>query len=205
MEKKILFGFLLFITFNCYSQAINPFKYYTKVWNDPNLMGCKINVLIYTKGDSIKAYKTHFCDAIGGGASILKGHYYEEKSVMGFSYFNPIDENGNLSKTDSMQFEFRFESNGNQMKLLEFSGGGPVDINELTLSQIRYSFTGASKNFRDLPNTKSNIIGKIDCKKVKIELIEIGKKEEIGKTIDFWYKVRIDDKIGWLFGGLTLG
>ena len=42
-------------------------------------------------------------------------------------------------------------------------------------------------------------------KKVKIELIEIGKKEEIGKTIDFWYKVRIDDKIGWLFGGLTLG
>lgn len=204
MKKKMLFFVLLVMAFDCYCQLNNPFKYYTKKWDDPDLMECEEKVLIYAKGDSVKAFFRYFCNATGGGFSILIGHCYENNNVKGFSYFNQLDENYSLSKTDSAQFELKFESNGDKLRITEKYSSDNQETKELTLSQLRYSFFGANRNFREYPNTKSFIIGKIDCKKEIIELIEIGNKEDIGGVVDFWYKIKIGDKIGWMYGGLNL-
>lgn len=78
------------------------------------------------------------------------------------------------------------------------------DCSDLVLSDLKYSFSGDISDFRELPNMKSRILSKVDPAKIRIELLDIGNFEKEVEIPDFWYKVRINGVVGWIFGGLNL-
>ncbi len=76
--------------------------------------------------------------------------------------------------------------NGWQLKLLKQS----IDV---PLTDVR--------NVREMPSISSKIISKIDFGKIKLELLQIGPFEKIGTKIGFWYKIKIENSEGWVYGG----
>ena len=90
--------------------------------------------------------------------------------------------------------------NSNKSKIQLINGGSPL---EMQLIETSYNFIGV-RNFRDNPKVTSKILNKVDLSKIQVKLIEIGNVETIGKETDFWYKVKINDIEGWIFGGLSL-
>lgn len=55
---------------------------------------------------------------------------------------------------------------------------------------------------RSLPGTKGKILGYYGVGTEGIVLERTGKREKIGKATSHWYKLRIGEKEGWIFGNL---
>lgn len=64
----------------------------------------------------------------------------------------------------------------------------PIEIK--TALEIEYNWTNDNVNFREEPNTNSNIIKTLD-KRIKVEVVK--------KVSDEWTKVKWDEKIGYIY------
>jgi hypothetical protein len=169
----------------------NGLYYYTRSWEDPTLFGCYERILMSINGNNVNAYSFSYCDGTGGGSSFLTGK--KNGSIISGKM------NGEMMfNIEMIPDEFRIKFN------YKINGLNEIQSSELFATYPKYSFVGKIKNMRELPSTTSNVLLKVDLTKTKIQLLEIGKSEMIGKTIDCWFKVKINGVEGWLFGGLNL-
>lgn len=208
-KRNILFGTILFLfTLNCYCQAAkNNLFQYSKTWQESDMTEYKTQTLLNIKNDSVYILRTYYCDATGGGKSFAVGSRADH-TITSVSYtplFENLEEfdNGPTS-IDTIQLKIVLSTDRMHLKTTSYNYAGPEINLEEKFCALNYTFIGGIKNFREFPTIKSQIISKIDVTQSKIELLEIGKPEKIGKKFDQWYKVAINNKIGWIFGGLEL-
>jgi hypothetical protein len=102
--------------------------------------------------------------------------------------------------TPSGNFQLKIEN----LKL-KLSGAARVDHDEIPSYNGKHFFNGES--LTDLliePKIGSKVLMSniINNDEMGVEIIEIGNYEKINGEYNLWYKVKINDKIGWVFGGL---
>ena len=194
MKIIVMFSFLLCITINVFSQDSAEFKMYKqRVMTDG--LDCGEEVIILSiKADNVKAYYQAYVDYAGYITTFFQGNL-----------------NGTLisgNKITTQIFEGQDQGTRKEKFKIEFINGKlNVDDNPDLIERVdlNYSFNwDGFKNFRELPNTSSKVITKINTEKSKILLLEIGSVETISNKIDFWYKVNLNEAIGWIFGGLSI-
>lgn len=71
-------------------------------------------------------------------------------------------------------------------------------------NRISFRFNKGSGNVRERPEVTSKILTKVNAQTSGIEMLEIGPYSRFGQLMDFWYKIRVDGKEGWIFGGLEI-
>ena len=201
MNKKFIICCGLFLVcFLVSAQNSNQLKYYTRTWEDPDLYGCSEKILIYTDGDSVSAYCFFFCDAIGGTSSYLVGKS-SGNTISGIRYIPKYYDDGGFMGLYDYKFKIVIAADKSTIKYYSSLDSDP---GVLLPSDAKYTFYGGIEEVRDFPSGSSKVVFQTNVKKDWIRVLKIGKFEKIGESYDFWYEVKIDNKTGWLFGGLNL-
>ncbi len=66
----------------------------------------------------------------------------------------------------------------------------------------KITIVGNKVNVRESPNTGAKVLFQLEMRDV-CDLLEKGSKEKIGDKMDYWYKISINNKTGWVFGAFT--
>lgn len=137
-----------------------------------------------------------------GWASQGNADYYisgslKNKSYSGNVYFIGCENN---CKTPVGQFELTIKDSK-----LKLTGNTNVGHNEIPIYKGKHFFDiGNQSNLMSEANRKARILIKnfTNDHKKGVEILEIGKYEKINDEYNLWYKVKINNMIGWVFGGL---
>lgn len=201
-KHLFLYLYLLFTTFDGISQTSPNLRFYQKNYTDSEHEGGYERILIITTGNNVRALYNSYFDTIGGRMSCLIGQINKSK-ITGTSFVFLSNEGGEFLGIEEHKFKISFSA----AKLrIRYTVGNTfsIDYSELVLSDLKYSFSGDITDLRKLPNMKSKVLSKVDPAKTKIELLDIGNFEKEVEICDFWYKVKINGVVGWIFGGLYL-
>lgn len=201
-KHLFLYLFLFFTALNAISQTSSNIKMYEKVYTDAEHQGGYERILISTTGSNIKALYNVYFDSMGGRMSCLSGKV-AGSTINGISYVFLAGEGGEFYGIEEQKFKIEIAVDKSKIKYYLYSTPD-AEGTEMVLTDFKYSFIGGISNLRELPNSKSKILSKVDLLKTKIELIDIGNFEKIGAASNFWYKVKINEVEGWLFGCLSL-
>jgi len=192
---------MLLFSLQVLAQENNQLQFYTRTWNDPNLYGCTEKLLLFKQGDSVRAYCNSFCDAVGGTRSFLVAKT-SGNTISGIRYIPQYYDDGEFMGLYDYSFKIIVMPDNSIIQYYSTSDSGPV---VLSLSDAKYKFYGGIKEVTLSPTPSSKVVFQTDVKNDRILILRIGKFEKIGDTYDFWYEVQVDNKQGWLFGGLNLG
>ena len=189
-----MFSILTYLTINVFSQDSAELRSYKQRVITDGLDCGEEAIILSIKANNVKAYYQAYADYAGYITTFYQG-----------------DLNGSLilgNKITTQIFEGQDQGTRKEKFKIEFTNGKlKVDDNPDFIERVdlNYSFNwDGFKNFRELPNTSSKVITKINTEKSKILLLEIGSVETISNKIDFWYKVNLNEAIGWIFGGLSI-
>ena len=197
-----LYSFLLFAPFYGISQTSPNLRFYQKNYTDSEHEGGYERILIITTGNNVRALYNSYFDTMGGRMSCLIGQINRSK-ITGTSFVFLSNEGGEFLGIEEQKFKIDFSTDKSKIKYY-VDNTFSKDCSDLVLSDLKYSFSGDISDFRELPNMKSRILSKVDPAKIRIELLDIGNFEKEVEIPDFWYKVRINGVVGWIFGGLNL-
>lgn len=187
-----------------YVEIKNGLYYYTRSWEDPDLMGCKSQTLLSVKDNTVRIYSFGFCDATGGSWSYGFGRI-KGKTLSAIFYSAHIEDiTAEPMGVDTTECKILLSSDLKRIQITSYNYDKTETISLESIHSLNYRFTGGVKNFRESPSVNARVLSKIDVTKTEIKLLEIGKSEMISKTYDCWYKVKINGVEGWLFGGLNL-
>ena len=164
---------------------------------------CKSYILLSIKSNIVKAIY-YDCENEYNTITYLDGELSGLK-IKGKSI--TISDGGGGGNFDKSEGDFNMELSNDSNKL-------KYKKSEFLISNLKYSFSnimqmsGVSvekkKKIYESPNTISKVLSEINLKKDKVELIEIGNYEKIGKDYDIWYRVKINEFEGWFYGGIKL-
>lgn len=168
---------------------------------------CYDKILMSISKDTVNALYLSGCDATDiSPESYLTGKIIEN-SVSGKILELEYGMDGKTTG-DFYENKFKIEFNTDKSKMTYYSTSiidQKPTSSVLSLTEAKYTFRyGGLSNLRALPNTNSKVLSKIDLSKETVKLIAIGRMQKIGKTTNFWYKIKINNLEGWIFGGLTL-
>lgn len=197
-----LYSFLLFATLDCISQTSPNLRFYQKNYTDLEHEGGYERMLVITKGNNVRALYNFYFDTMGGRMSCLIGQINKSK-ITGTSFVFLSNEGGEFLGIEEQKFKINFSAAKSKIRYT-VDNTFFTDYSELVLSNLKYSFSGDITDFRKLPNMKSKVLSKVDPAKTKMELLDIGNFEKEVEIPNFWYKVRINGVVGWIFGGLYL-
>jgi hypothetical protein len=137
-----------------------------------------------------------------GWASQGGSEYYISGNLVNGIYIGDVYCVGSVE--NCMATEGRFQLKIEDMKL-KLSGDARVDHDVIPLYNGKHFFHGGAKT--DLlmhPKIESNILKTnfVNNDEMGAEILEIGNYEKINEEYNVWYKVKIDNITGWVFGGL---
>ena len=175
-------------------------KMYSKIDEDMGGSPCKSFILISIKNDSISGYQYR---CAGGAVEII--HLFGKAINLDIKGISENAGGQQLPIIEYSKSEF-------SMKISSDSSKITFNKEEYKACKVNYSFTNKmlltdiskDKTLFELPNLKSKSITTFNANKNKLKLLEIGKLEKIGKDYDIFYKVEVDGKIGWIYGGLNV-
>ncbi|MFN5673789.1 MAG: hypothetical protein ACK46W_01810, partial [Bacteroidota bacterium] len=123
---------------------------------------------------------------------LLNGTY-----LGGMFYIGLCDDN---CLSDVNKFQLKIEN----LKL-KLSSDGHFFIDEIPLYNGKHYFVENQTNLLIEPKigTKEVMTNIGNNDKIDVKIIEIGNYEKINGAYDLWYKVKINDVTGWVFGGLN--
>jgi outer membrane protein assembly factor BamD (BamD/ComL family) len=181
---------------------------YGKSWNDKDLMDCKKLTLLSVKTKMVRVINFDYCDATGGtmsyGIAKINGNIIS--GMMSSPYQE--GEGDNLPvMVDTTAFDLFVSSDLSKINYSAYDLNGKETLEEALLLELKYSFSGQQIILRDKPQIKGTVLAKLNPEKDKIELLEIGDFQINGKEpekYNVWLKVKVNNKTGWIFGGLTL-
>jgi hypothetical protein len=75
-------------------------------------------------------------------------------------------------------------------------------LNNTNVLKDNITIVGAKVNIRESPGTKANVLFQLNSGD-SCNLLEKGKFESIKGKGDFWYKIKYNEKTGWVFGAFT--
>ena len=204
MKIKLLFisiiALLIANTF-CFAQNSNSLNFYG--YDD----GIEYDyIVIHINNMTVRAFHSGGENVEGSSSKTFFTGSIKDGNISGnckmiFSFY---DDETDGEITDEKDETFLINMNTDQSKIKIFK---PKENTQsptgLAKAEFSYEFTGI-RNFRQDPNTNGKILSKVDFANSEAELLEIGNLEKIGQTTDFWYKVKIQNSEGWIFGGLTI-
>lgn len=189
---KLILGMIISFSFYQSFGQENSFMYYSKQhpYPDAGFGDCIVKLIMNKNTDTVNLLYFKRCDALDGVVEYyLVGKKVDEYTILGI-------------KDDKFKIVF---SQDFKLARCEFEWYGQFHDNiDLFQAKPKYTFKKGLRNLRESPDLSSKIISKIDPNKSNAEVIEIGKPQEIGKMYEFWYKIKINNFEGWIFGGLEL-
>jgi hypothetical protein len=134
-----------------------------------------------------------------GWASQGDSEYYISGNLVNGTYIGDVYCVGSVENCASLKGKFQLKIENMNLKL---SGEARVDHDEIPIYNGKHFFHGGA--LTDLliePKIGSKIL-KPNIIDLGAEILAIGNYEKINDTYNLWYKVKINDVIGWVFGGL---
>ncbi len=154
---------------------------------------CNNQLIVSIKSSQIKAYEVE-CNNEYGIYNYYEGEL-KDLTFQGVGSFLDNCGGGGLEESESMCLD------KNKFKM-QFS----KDSTQITFSEKKYNLTTFIISIKktkvyEQTNKKSKLI--YDNKSISnIDLLEIGPLEKNGKEWNIWFKIKVDNKIGWILGGI---
>jgi hypothetical protein len=199
MKTRILIlGFLMIFVINQnYGQNASLVRKYVGTNTDWNSNNLNNYVFIKMNENSFSAY--YFVQGDEGGYEVkyLKGNF--EKNVAKCKILGCKSSGvSDIIKMDCGTMNIYLKNN--KSVLMMGDPESPYDKMELTQDTV-YLSLNEIRNIRESPLVTAKVITKIDFADAHVELLDIGDFEKIGNFISFWYKVKVNGLIGWVYGG----
>lgn len=138
-----------------------------------------------------------------GWASQGSSEYFISGNLLNGTYIGDVFCVGSVQNCDYLKtgkFQLKIEN----MKL-KLSGDARVDHDEIpAYNGIHFFNGGALTDLLDQPKMGSKVLltNISNNDEMGAQIIEIGSFEKINDEYNLWYKVKINDVVGWIFGGL---
>ncbi|MFZ4401918.1 MAG: hypothetical protein ACOYO1_17950 [Bacteroidales bacterium] len=175
-------------------------KLYSKTGTDFGGTPCKSFVLICIQNDDFRGY-VYDCSDEYNSITYISGKI-TNMTVTGKKQM--ASDGGGGTGLDFTEDKFNLTISSDSTKIT-------YNKVQYKVTKPNYSFTnsllsGETKNKKiySSPNINSSVISTIDAKTSKIKLLGIGNFEKNGNDYDIWYKIMINEKEGWIYGGLKL-
>jgi hypothetical protein len=195
--KKLIFLFgLLALSCNIFAQTDTLFLY-EREYDSGSFFGKSFfRLLIFKNGDSLKGIYV-MTDTHG----FLIGK--TEGDITNGIFIYPTLSKKNNSVMTYPETPFKLEMSPDKTKLKIYWKYNKKKGDEFNLVPLdNYFYSGISK-IRELPNSSSKILLKLDLSTSNVQLLQVGNFEHTDKREEgFWYKVNVNGIVGWTIGGI---